>query len=162
MPIVTGNIQMRLSGGSGNTDPNASLGGVMSSTAVVNAVVDNLFDSITAAEALAGDTSYRGIYFRNNNASLTLRRTYLFTAGALTLLSFGFITKNTDLEVIADEYTAPAGITFQFYNNIDKLETFQDLGPAEYMGVWVRRISPSSSTAQTPSRSITLGGVTAP
>lgn len=47
MAIIDSEIQYRLSGGASNSDPNASLGGVKSSTAWVN----NMFDDVSAAQA---------------------------------------------------------------------------------------------------------------
>ena len=61
MPIISTDIQYRLSGGSGNTDVNASLGGVKSSTSVGTGL-HNLFDVVSSAEASSGDTEYRCVY----------------------------------------------------------------------------------------------------
>jgi hypothetical protein len=65
---MAASIVFRLSGGAGNTDPAASLGGVMSSTAVGS---NTLFDTVSAAEALSGDTEYRCYYVKNTNATDT-------------------------------------------------------------------------------------------
>ena len=51
MPIVSTDIKYRLSGGSSNTDPTASLGGVKSTTDAST----NLLDTVSSAEAAAGD-----------------------------------------------------------------------------------------------------------
>lgn len=55
MAIVSGDILYKLSGGSGNSDPNASLGGVISTTTAST----NVYDDVGSAEAIAGDIEYR-------------------------------------------------------------------------------------------------------
>ena len=63
MAIAASDILIRLSGGSGNSDPNAALGGVMStSTAVTDNTTHNLFDVVSGTESAAGDIEYRGVY----------------------------------------------------------------------------------------------------
>ena len=69
MAIAASDILIRLSGGSGNSDPNAALGGVMStSTAVTDNTTHNLFDVVSGTESAAGDIEYRGVYVLNNHA----------------------------------------------------------------------------------------------
>ena len=58
MPIVSADIKYRLSGGASNSDQNASLGGVKSS----NEASASLFDNVSSAEAVSGDTEYRCFY----------------------------------------------------------------------------------------------------
>lgn len=71
MPIVQSDIKFYLSGGGSNTDPNAALGGAISSTEIVDASDNNLFDDVTGDESNAGDTEYRAFYVKNTHASLT-------------------------------------------------------------------------------------------
>ena len=59
MPIVSGDIKYYLSGGGGNTNPNASLGGAISSTEITPASLHNLFDLVSSADASAGTDDYR-------------------------------------------------------------------------------------------------------
>lgn len=72
MPIVSGDIDFHLSGGTGNSDINASLGGQQSNTEITDATVENLFDNVTGDESAAGDIEYRCMYIRNAHGSLTL------------------------------------------------------------------------------------------
>jgi hypothetical protein len=55
MPIVASDIHFRLSGGAGNSNVNASLGGAMSSTSITDNTQQNLFDDISGAESAAGE-----------------------------------------------------------------------------------------------------------
>lgn len=67
MAIISTDIQYRLSGGAGNSDPAASLGGAKSSVTATN-----YFDDVSSAEATSGDVEYRCIYVHNNHGTLTL------------------------------------------------------------------------------------------
>src|SRR4051812_46993412 len=76
MPIVATDIEWRYSGGAANTDPNACLGGAISTAGaglIDDAVKNDLFDDVSAAEALGGDIEYRGFYVKNIHATLTLQ-----------------------------------------------------------------------------------------
>lgn len=53
------------SDGGVQADPNASLGGYRSSTEIVTASLNNLFDDISSSEASTGDTEYRCICVKN-------------------------------------------------------------------------------------------------
>jgi hypothetical protein len=56
MAIVATDLLLRISGGSGNTDVHASLGGLMSTSTAISPTVaeENLFRNIAGAEASAG------------------------------------------------------------------------------------------------------------
>jgi hypothetical protein len=119
MPISAVNLRWYLSGGAGNTDPNAALGGARSSTAVP-AGLNNLFDDVTGDEAAAGDIEYRCVYFRNEDAdSDGLMAPLKFWIDGLTSaagdeIDIGIdpIGKNGVATTIANENTAPAGVAF--------------------------------------------------
>lgn len=73
MAIASTDIQFYLTGGAGNTDPNASPGGAISSTALnLVTTLHNLFDKITGQESNAGDTEYRCLAVKNAHATLAL------------------------------------------------------------------------------------------
>src|SRR4029077_2826481 len=78
MPIVSSDLHYKLTGGSSNTDPNASLGGVPSTTDIVDNTSQNLFQNVTGAQSLAGLIDYRGVAFKNAHASLTLIGTHIW------------------------------------------------------------------------------------
>jgi len=72
MPIVSTDIEYRLSGGTTNTDPDASLGGAMSTAVgglITSGAANNLFDDVTGDESAAGDTEYRCFYVTNDHAT---------------------------------------------------------------------------------------------
>ena len=62
-------LEFRYSGGVGNSDPDASLGGVMSNTPLNATAMNNLFDNVTFSEAVSGDDEYRClVLFANGNS----------------------------------------------------------------------------------------------
>lgn len=68
MAVSPSEISFNLSGGAGNTDPNASLGGEPSVTTVTSDI-NNLFDDVASTESESGKTEYRAIYIFNNNTT---------------------------------------------------------------------------------------------
>ena len=63
---VTANIGFYLSGGVGNSDPNASLGGNPSSTQIED-IFNNLFDDVVGEQVEQGRTDYRCFYLVNDS-----------------------------------------------------------------------------------------------
>ncbi len=153
MPIVAGDIIFRLSGGAGNSDPDASLGGVISTTAITDASVENLFDNVTGAESTAGDTEYRGFYVLNNHGSLTWQSVKLWisteTPSADSLINLALAGEGIDatMEVIADESTAPVGETFTHITSEGTGLSLGNVAAGEKFGIWVERIISSTAAA---------------
>ncbi len=121
MPIVSGDIEYRLSGGASNTDPDAALGGAMSTVGgglITSAVLNNLWDDVSGAEASAGDIEYRCIYILNSHGSLSLQdpSIWIQTITPSTFSEVDLALAGEGLggtaEVIANESTAPVGETF--------------------------------------------------
>lgn len=155
MPIVSTDIKQYLSGGVGNTDPNASLGGAISTTEITDNVDNNLFDDVSGSEASTGDTEYRGIYFKNTHATLTLQATRIWIetqttstndAVAIALPGEGL---NATIETIANENTAPVGETFSAPANYAAGLVMGNIPNGQYYGLWVRRAVDAAAAAYT-------------
>jgi hypothetical protein len=131
----------RLSGGAANTDPTASLGGIMSTS---TAAGSNLFDNVTGDESAAGDTEYRGVYVLNNgNVDLQSAVVWIQTntpdpdtAVAIALAGEG---ANATMETVANENTAPVGETFTSPTNKAGGLSIGTLAAGQRYGVWIRR-----------------------
>jgi hypothetical protein len=145
MPIVSTDIKIFYSGGSGNTDPNASLGGVKSSTEPTDNTLNNLFDDVSGTESNAGDTEYRGIYVYNNHGTLTMQNTKVYIgsdsssaddAWAIALAGEGV---NATMETISDESTAPVGETFSSPTTYAGGLSMGSIAPGQRYGLWIRR-----------------------
>lgn len=146
MAIVAGDILIRLSGGSGNTDPNAALGGVMStSTSVTDNTTHNLFDQVSGTESAAGDIEYRGVYVLNNHGSLTAQNTHAYissqTSSADTSLDIALAGEglNATMETVGNENTAPVGETFSAPSTYAAGLDMGNIPFSQRYGLWIRR-----------------------
>lgn len=136
---MAASIAYRLSGGSGNTNPAASLGGVMSSTAATS---NTLFDTVSAAEASAGDIEYRAVFLYNDGdkdlVSIKLWVSDEPASGVLALALDG-AGKNADAETEIDEGTAPTGESFSTPTSAGAGISVPDLAVGDRHAIWVRR-----------------------
>ena len=171
MAIVAADLHFHLSGGAGNSDPNASLGGVMSSTAITDNTANNLFDDVSGAESAAGDIEYRGFYVENSHATLTLidARIYISSLTASPNTEFDLAiadeAMNVSMETIADESTAPTGPTFSrptTYAGGIQINSSTGLTATSWRGVWIRRTVDSAAGAFSDTGTIKLEGDTNP
>jgi hypothetical protein len=148
MPITGTNLKWYLSGGAGNTDPAASLGGARSTT-VVGSGLNNLFDDVGGDEAAAGDVEYRCLYFRNEDADadglMAPAKLWIdgLTSAAGDEIDIGLdpAGKNAAATTIANESAAPAGVTFTRPTSkgagldLPSLPFVQN----DFVGIWIRR-----------------------
>lgn len=154
MPLVAADIQKRLSGGATNTNVNLSLGGIKSSTAIVDASLHNLFDIVSSAEASAGDTEYRCFYFHNAHATLTALSSKVWiqtntpSAGTTVEIGIGSAAINAEEQSVANESTAPTGVTFSAAA-IDLATglVIGDLLAGQHRSIWVKRIVTAGAAA---------------
>jgi hypothetical protein len=153
MAIASSDIKVYLSGGSGNTDPNAALGGAISTTELVDNTLHNLFAKVSAAEALAGSTKYRGIYIKNTHGTLTYEDAVAYistnttstdTAATISVADEG---KSASMQTIVNEDTAPIGEVFVTADGVANGLSIGSLAPAEYWGVWIKRVVTAGATA---------------
>lgn len=131
-------LQLRLTGGADNTDPNASLGGVMSSTQLSSTPMNNLFDNVSPDEASAGDVEYRALdIYNSGDAAATAIQAYLdpVTTSPSTEIELGL---DSTTQSIAAEGTAPSGVTFAAYTSSSKL-SISDIAAAGNQRIWLKR-----------------------
>jgi hypothetical protein len=154
MPIATTDLLIRLSGGSSNSDPNVSLGGVMSTTtAVTDNTTHNLFDQVDGTESNAGDTEYRGVYLLNNHGSLTAQNTKVYissnTASADTTIDIALAGEglNATMETVANENTAPVGETFSAPTTYAGGLNMGNIPAGQRFGLWIRRTVTAGAAA---------------
>lgn len=116
-------LVFRLTGGSANADPNASLGGTMSNVSVSGTSLNNIFDDVLAAEAVAGDTEYRFIDLYNSGDATATNVKFSISSNSTspdTELTAGQDATNNphlasaSLELLANESTAPASPAIVF------------------------------------------------
>lgn len=154
MPIATSDILLRLSGGSGNSAPNSSLGGVMStSTVVVDNSSNNLFDKVTGSENTAGATEYRGVYVLNNHGTLSFTNAIIWVSsetthtGANIKIALAGEGVNATMETIGSETSAPVGETFVEASSAGTALSLGTLAAGQRYGIWVQRVITAATAA---------------
>lgn len=85
MPIVSSDIKIKLStksGSAGNSltqpDVNSSLGKFISTSDIVTATLNNLFDNVTGSENVASAVEYRCIFIHNSHGLITLENAGIY------------------------------------------------------------------------------------
>jgi hypothetical protein len=135
-------LEWRLSGGALNSDQSASLGGDMSSVEVVGAVDGNLFANVPTSEAASGSTKYRCIYIHNaTGEAITNFGLYISTPtpSTFTEVYIGEGGLNGSETAVADEDTAPTGVTFTRPTSAAGALSLPDLPAGQHIAIWVRR-----------------------
>lgn len=161
MPIISTDIQYRLSGGASNADPLASLGGVKSS-------VDsgpNLFDDVSSAESVAGRVEYRCVYIHNAHATesyLEPVKVWLSanTPSTTTTIEIGVGTAaiNATEQTIANETTAPIGVTFSAPSSFATGLAVAAIPAGQHRSIWVKRTVNAGTAATADSATLSVQG----
>lgn len=152
MPIAPTDIKFRLSGGGSNTDPNASLGGAKSSTEVGTGL-HNLFDIVGSAETTSGDTEYRCFYVHNAHATLALENAVIYiqsntpSGDTSVEIAVGSAAVNGTEQTVANESTAPTGVTFSSAANLGAALALGNIPAGQHRAVWVKRIVNAGAAA---------------
>ena len=158
MSILASDLKFYLSGGASNDDPNAALGGIISSEAVADDTLNNLFDDVSGVEHAAGDTNYRCIYVKNDSAETAYNvKVYIDTntpAGDDTInigkdLSGAGDGASTGVaDTIADEATAPSpAVTFAAAADYANAIDLGNMTAGQVFAIWIKRIVSAGSTA---------------
>lgn len=163
MAIVSTDIKIRLSGGAGNAVQIASLGGAKSSTDATAGI----FDDVTSAESAAGDIEYRCVYVHNNHGSLTLTSAVAWlaanTPSATTTIDIGVGSSavNGTEQTVANESTAPTGITFVAAATQGAGVALGDIPFGQHRAVWLRRTVNAGTAAASDAFTLRATGDTA-
>ena len=161
MSIITADFVARLSGGAANSVGNSSLGGAKSST-VASSTVDQLFDAVSAAEAAAGTVEYRCIYLHNANGvdTMTNARVWVSSntplAGTTLDIGVGTAAVNGTEQTIANETTAPTGVSFSAPTTASAGLALGTLPPGQHKAIWLRR-TVTAGAGSSASDGFTLG-----
>lgn len=157
MPIVMGDLKLYLTGGASNSDPLVSLGGISSSTQLIDATLQNLFGNVTPAEGLAGSVKYRALTFKNTSAFIAYAATLfvaLETTSTDTTVSLAY--DSTGTQSIVNEDTAPIGLTFTTPLSLSGGILLGDVSPAGVARIWLKRTVTASAVLAADSGTITI------
>lgn len=133
MPIASTDIKLRRAGAAG-------LGGAISAIDVGSAI----FDNVLAAESAAGDTEYRCAYWLNSGAVAwdnVVAWIAANTPSASSIIEIGLGTSavNGTEQTVANEQTAPVGVTFGPAVTKAAGVALGNLPAAGWRAVWFRR-----------------------
>ena len=161
MAIAETDLIWRLSGGVGNDNPAASLGGIISAAAggiiVKTKTFNSIFDDISGTESAAGDIEYRCIYITNVHATLGLTAPKIYistnTANANDMIDIGVDLAGVDAtaDTVATETDAPdPAVTFahnctSYATGVALSATLTANGGRA--GIWIRRTITAGMTA---------------
>jgi hypothetical protein len=150
MAIQPTDLKIRLSGGAANASAAASLGGARSSTLAPA----SLFATVQPSESAAGVVKYRCTYVCNDHATLTAQNAVAWlpanTPSTSTLLEIGVGTAavNGVEQSVADENTAPAGVTFVPAASYAAGVALGSIPPAQGRALWERLTVSAGATAR--------------
>ena len=157
MAITSSNIKFYLSGGTSNSNVNASLGGAISTTEVTDNSLHNLFDKTLGVESTAGDIEYRCIYVKNTHGSLELELAKIWistnTSSPANVIAIALdgAGKGGTAETETDENVAPTGETFSqptaYSGGLSLDGGGTGLGYGVSYPIWIRRTIAAGATA---------------
>ena len=118
---MAASLQFRLTGGASNTDPDLSLGGVMSSQQISATPLNNLFDNVEPDEALSGGVEYRAVdIYNSGDAAAESVELYIDDEPDSSSVSIQVALDSTT-QTVANESTAPSGVSFSAPSAASKL-----------------------------------------
>lgn len=161
MSVVASDIKYYYTGTGTSSNPGGSLGGA-STSYVVATTIEKLFGVVTPEEALAGSVKYRAIDVKNDNGSDTLYSAYLWisteTTSPNTTVAIAYDSVGT--QSIANETTAPTGVTFSTPLSKATGVLLGDMTPTDRRRIWLKRTVTAGVAKTTDSGSLTVGGGT--
>ena len=178
MPITSTDILFKLAvttGSAGNSTtqptPNNSLGKYISTTQLADATLNALFDDITGDENAASTVDYRCVFIHNAHATLTLIGPMLWVSaevaggasvaiGLDTTAASAVGASSAQALTIANELTAPSGVTFTTPTTKSGGLSVGDLGPGQVKAFWVKRTAANSAALSNDGATFNVEGDT--
>jgi len=161
-------LVLELSGGAGNTNPDFSLGGVVSGTAIVDAVDNNLYDDVARKDVLLGKTEFRCFYIINTSGTIPVHGAFLqideFPVTSLCTVGLDPVGAGDGVttgvaQIIALEDNVPAGVIFYEAGpdragvlSTDLKVPLPTILPGEMIAIWTKRIAEEGDSG-----AVTLG-----
>lgn|SRR5215212_3376400 len=148
MVVIPSDVSFRYSGGAGNQNPFASLGGVISSTQMKDDMLDALFDPVSINQRVTGHTDYYCIYVRNGSGTSTMTGTKVWFTVVTTYISMGLGTapvNGVEQTIGLVDTVPPAGIIFSQPLSENNSLQIGNLPPGQHKSVWFRRTIPANA-----------------
>ena len=163
-----------MTGAAGNSTAGTaagSLGKYLSTTAWAGGVANDLFDNISGAENAASTIDYRGILIRNLNSANALQNAVVYlsaeTAGGASI-AIGVDTTaaspigqaGAQAVQIANETTAPAGVTFSSPTTAGTGLVLGTIAVGQCKAFWIRRSAANTAALSSDGVTIAISGDT--
>lgn len=159
----------------GNTTagtPAGSLGDQISTTAITDASLHNLFDVITGDDNAASDIEYRCLFVHNAHGSLTWENVVVWLSaevagGAVAAISVDATgvtalgSASAQAKTIADENTAPATQTFTSPTTKGTGLAIGNIPAGSVAAIWIRRSAANTAAVDSDGVTIRCEGDTA-
>jgi hypothetical protein len=116
MTINANEVLYVYSGGSGNTDPNESLGGDPSAFEILG-TLNNLFNNVTNEEATSGNVDFRCFYVFNNSLTETLYDANIFVSsqvGGGAAVEIGITQRDDQQRIIIPQPVTGGSVTLDY------------------------------------------------
>lgn len=137
---MAANLELRLTGGAANSDPDLSLGGDSSSEVVSATPPNSVFDDVVPNEAWTGDTEYRALSLYNKGDEEAASIEFYISSETDSPDSIIAIGKDSGTQSIADENTTPASPAITFSHPlVDSKMSISNLAVGAAQRLWFRR-----------------------
>lgn len=178
MAIAASDIKFKLSvttGSAGNTTAQGtvdnSLGKYISTTAITDNTLNNLFSDLTGAQNAASQVDYRCIFIHNSHATLTYIGAVIWISNQVAGgadIAIGLDTTaisavgsaSAQALTVASSTTAPAGVTFSAPSTQGAGLSIGDLAAGNVKAVWVRRTGNNTSPVNSDGGTLSIAGDT--
>jgi len=119
-----------------------------SRTATISSDMNELFDDVTKAQALAGHTEYRCIYIKNTHSTDGISGAAIWikadsVGGDSIEIGLDPAGVGATGATIADDETPPAGVTFSAPDTEAAALTIAAMAAGESAAIWIRRTVPA-------------------
>lgn len=175
--ITTGELLWKYSttaGAAGNTTAGTaagSLGKYVSTTQWAGGVANDLFDDISGAENAALTVDYRCIFIHNSNAANAYQNAVMYLSaevaggatvaiGVDTTAASAVGSATAQALTIANETTAPAGVTFSSPTTLGTGIALGTIPSGSVRAVWIRRTAANTAALSGDGVTLALSGDT--
>ena len=148
-----------------------SLGKYISTTQWTGGSVNDLFDDISGAENAASTVDYRCIFVHNSNTANALQNAVVFlqsevsgganiAVGVDTTASSALGSASAQALTVANETTAPAGVTFSSPTTAGAGVSLGSIPSGQVRAFWVRRTATNSAALSADGVTLNVTGDT--
>lgn len=139
-------LKLFLSGGLENQNPQASLGGHMSSKEFLGSYPHEILDRVSLTEMQSGMTDHHLLYLKNTNTLYAFNNIRIFVLQNTInpfdtiLLGLAAAGKNMDEYPLNIDTVVPPNVSFTAADTSTTGLVVPSLGPNEKIGMWIKRV----------------------